>query len=257
MRRLTTILLTTTLAAAAVSAQPQPDPTPEVESDARVVREVVVERDHHPWLVKVRRGFFGISTLDMTTELLHHFEVDAEGGVMVSAVSEGGPADQAGLEVGDILVEIDGEAIESQVDAAMVIGRIEPGTEVYATVVRNGQPQTLEVTVGGHDRSQLPLNRVADAPGAFAVGPGMYKYRFKTGPDDEEVLVFDTESMREAAEQLHERLNSPELRARIEAFSARNSELEVRLQEMERRLEEMGARLAEALTELRSQVGDD
>lgn len=261
MKRFTTTLLLAGLVAGVAWAQPDPHPdprpAPEVDTHHKIVREIVIDQGDGPHLLKVQRGYFGISTLDMTSELLSHFDVDAEGGVMISSVAAGGPADDARFRVGDVLVEVDGEAIDSQVDTAMVIGRLEPGTKVYAKVFRSGQPQTLEVTVGESERGQFPINWAVDPMDSVRAAPGMYSYQFKTGPGEEEVMVFNTEPMRKAAEQLHERLNSPEFRARIEAFSARNSELEVRLQEMERRLEEMGERLAEALERLQSQALED
>lgn len=241
----------------AVAAQPAPESVPKPDPDLRVVREVrALGEGDAPRLLQVQRGFFGISTLDMTRDLLDHFGVDTDGGVMVSSVSKDGPAERAGIQVGDILVEVDGEEIGSPWDTAIVIGRLEPGSEVYAKIYRNGRPQTLEVTVGESERGQLAVNWALAPHLKYSGAPGVYQYRFKTGPDDEDLVVFDTEAMRQAAEQLHERLKSPEFKARIEAFSERNSELEVRLQEMERRLEEMGERLAAALAELRELSAD-
>lgn len=261
MKRFTITILIVGLAVTNAWAQsdshPEAQPAPEVDAHRKVVREIVIDRGDGPRLLKVQRGYFGISTLDMTSDLLRHFDVDSDAGVLIASVADDGPADVAGIRVGDVLVEVDGESIESQVDTAMVIGRLEPGTTVYAKVFRDGRQQTLEVKVGESERGQLPINWVVEPMHEYAGAPGVYQYRFKTGPGDEEVMVFNTEPMREAAERLHERFNSPEFRARIEAFSARNSELEVRLQDMEKRLEEMGERLTEALAQLQRQALDD
>ena len=250
-------LATAALVAGAASAQTEPPVAPESSPRVEVIRDVmVIDKNNAPHLLKVQRGYFGISTLDLTSELLEHFGVDAGGGVLVSSVAADGPAAQAGISVGDILVEVDGEPIESRFDASVVIGRLEPESQIYAKVYRKGRAQTLEVEVGERERGQVPLNWVMQRSEDVKVHPGAYEYRFRLGQDGEEVVILNTDHLQEAADRMRERFDSPEYRARFEAFRDRNSELEVRLQEMEERLAEMGARLAEALQQIQRQNED-
>ncbi len=257
VKKLRVSCLAAAFVAAAISAQTEPPPAPEAAPRVEVIRDVmVIDQGSAPHMLTVQRGYFGISTLDLTSELLQYFGVDASGGVLVSSVAEDGPAARAGISVGDILVEVDGEPIESRFDASVVIGRLEPESQVYAKVYRNGRAQTLEVEVGERERGQVPLNWVVERHQDVKVHPGAYEYRFRLGQDGEEVVVLNTDHLQEAAERMRERFDSPEYRARFEAFRDRNSELEVRLQELEERLAEMGERLAEALQQIQRKNGD-
>jgi serine protease Do len=69
----------------------------------------------------------------------------------VSQLAPEGPAAEAGLEPGDIIIEFDGEAIETSGDLPHVVGLIAPGTEVDVVIMRDRRERTIEVKVGGLD----------------------------------------------------------------------------------------------------------
>lgn len=76
-----------------------------------------------------------------------------EGGVLLSDVRQGGPADLAGIRGGDIIVNIDGVGIENLYDMTFVLRDRRPGESVSITVRREGEPVELLATLGS--RSQL------------------------------------------------------------------------------------------------------
>jgi putative serine protease PepD len=76
-------------------------------------------------------------------------------GAEIGDVNPGSPADRAGAQVGDIVVEVDGEQIHQPEDIATAIADNKPGDRVTVRVRRNGREQTLDVTLG---------NRPATAP---------------------------------------------------------------------------------------------
>ena len=86
----------------------------------------------------------GVSTVALTKQLADYFGIASGRGVLVTNVSEDGPAAKAGIKAGDVITAIDGEAIDSPGDVSRVINRKKEG-EVSLTVIRNKSQQTFRV----------------------------------------------------------------------------------------------------------------
>lgn len=95
------------------------------------------------WLANGRR--IGVSTVELTKQLADYFGVAGGKGVLVTSVTEDGPAAKAGVRAGDVITAVDGEAIDSPGDISRVINRKKEG-DVTLTVVRNKAQQTIHVT---------------------------------------------------------------------------------------------------------------
>jgi len=89
-------------------------------------------------------------------------------GALVSQVGPDSPAEQAGIESGDIILAFAGQAIETTSDLPHVVGLITPGTTVDAIIVRDGKERVLNVKVGGLDADQ----QLSVAGNAKAKGSG-------------------------------------------------------------------------------------
>jgi len=87
----------------------------------------------------------GVSTMELTKQLADYFGITGGKGVLVTAVTEDGPAARAGVRAGDVITAVDGEAINSPGDVTRVINRKKEG-DVTLTVVRNKTQQTIHVT---------------------------------------------------------------------------------------------------------------
>ena len=87
----------------------------------------------------------GISTMTLNKQLADYFGVSGGKGVLVTAVTEDGPAAKAGVKAGDVITAIDGEAVDSPGDISRVVGRRKDGA-VTLTVIRNKSQQTIQVT---------------------------------------------------------------------------------------------------------------
>ncbi len=70
----------------------------------------------------------------------------AADGVPITAVLPGSPAAKAGFHVGDVLTTLDGRWTVSVADTYAAAADVEPGHEVQAVVLRDGEPRTLNVT---------------------------------------------------------------------------------------------------------------
>jgi serine protease Do len=77
----------------------------------------------------------------------------------------GGPADEGGLAVNDVILEIDGQPIEGSSRLSIVVAELQPYTDVLVRVVRNGRARAVPVTLGRLDQSDsIESRRRAQAP---------------------------------------------------------------------------------------------
>lgn len=104
----------------------------------------------------VSRGWLGVQIQRVDRDLAESFGLDRAAGALVTRVFADSPADKAGLEEGDIIVEFGGRAIDLSSDLPQVVGRIKAGSETSMDVVRNGELLEIAVKVGELD-AQTPL----------------------------------------------------------------------------------------------------
>jgi serine peptidase DegS len=110
-----------------------------------LVRGVVEQIKLHG---RVIRGYMGLLPDDLTdAERLAH-GVESGQGIMLMEVYEGGPADQAGLRVDDIILEINGEPVYSQRQALLISASTAPGDSVEVVALRDGERFSTTVTAG-------------------------------------------------------------------------------------------------------------
>jgi len=95
------------------------------------------------WIANGRR--IGVSTVELGKQLADFFGIAGGKGVLVTAVTEDGPAAKAGVKAGDVITAVDGEAVDSPGDISRVINRKKEG-DVSLTIVRNKSQQTINVT---------------------------------------------------------------------------------------------------------------
>lgn len=93
------------------------------------------------------RGYLGVELDGLTLELRAHFGAPEDSGVLVSRVERESPAWEAGLEVGDVIVSVEGRRMESPWDVTdEVVDR--PDETVRVEVVREGERRVLDVRLG-------------------------------------------------------------------------------------------------------------
>ena len=112
---------------------------------------------------RVIRGRIGVTIAQVTKEVAEAIGLGAPRGALVQNVERDGPADKAGVEAGDIIVKVDGLAVEKSGDLPRIIGGIKPGTRAALQVFRRGSTKDLGVTVAEFEPEQRPPRR-ADAP---------------------------------------------------------------------------------------------
>jgi serine protease Do len=97
---------------------------------------------------KVVRGWMGVTIQAVTEELAATFDLDEAKGALVSSVTSGSPAEDAGIEPEDVILAADGHEIGDNGDLSRYIASKAPGTEVALEVLRGGKRSTISMTLG-------------------------------------------------------------------------------------------------------------
>ena len=96
---------------------------------------------------KVRHGRMGIGIADVTPENAKFFGDKAAMGGVITQVEADSPAAKAGLQIGDVITEIDGHKVNDAGELQVVVGQKQPGTKIELTVLRDGKTMTVPVTL--------------------------------------------------------------------------------------------------------------
>jgi serine protease Do/serine protease DegQ len=99
---------------------------------------------------EVERGFIGIQVQDLTPDLAEAFGLNNLNGAVINSVVAESPANQAGLQPGDIIVGISGKSVRNGHDAANQIGLTPVGDKITFNLLRNGKQLILTATVAAN-----------------------------------------------------------------------------------------------------------
>jgi serine protease Do len=118
---------------------------------ANMARNVMTQLIEHG---EVRRGRLGVTVQGLTSDLASGLGLSDVRGALVSDVERGGPAAAAGLQRGDVITRLNGEAVTDSNVLRNSIAELAPGTQVTLTVLRNGKEQTLTAKLGALDAAR-------------------------------------------------------------------------------------------------------
>lgn len=96
----------------------------------------------------VVRGWLGVLVQDVTRDLAESFGMKNPGGAAAARILPDSPAQRAGFEVGDVIVEFDGKDVANSSSLPPLVGVTKIGKEVAVKVIRQGKPKMLKVTIG-------------------------------------------------------------------------------------------------------------
>ena len=112
---------------------------------------------------KVEHGYLGISMNDVTPGNAHFFNLQDASGAIVAQVTPDSPASRGGLKQGDVISLLNGQKISNSGALQVAVSQMSPGTSITLGVLRNGQLQTLHLTVGSfNSKAQVASNDDAD-----------------------------------------------------------------------------------------------
>jgi putative serine protease PepD len=93
-------------------------------------------------------AYLGVTTRTVTPDLAFQLGLPTNTGALVLATLEHGPAADAGIQAGDVIVDVDGNSITTADDLGAVLDDLQPGTEVLVKVDGRGGERTVDVTLG-------------------------------------------------------------------------------------------------------------
>jgi S1-C subfamily serine protease len=93
-------------------------------------------------------GYIGVYMQDLTEDVRKGLDLDVEKGVLVSGVVDDGPAEEAGIEDGDVIIALNGTEVSSPDELRDLVRDLAPGTEVEIKLVRDGEEKTVTLEVG-------------------------------------------------------------------------------------------------------------
>ncbi len=96
---------------------------------------------------KVHHGYMGIGISDVTPENAKFFHVENNEGAVVTQVEDGSPAAKAGLKVGDVITELDGQQVSDASQLQIEVGQKQPGSSIKLGILRDGKNINVPVTV--------------------------------------------------------------------------------------------------------------
>jgi serine protease Do len=111
------------------------------------IQEVMRVSDQLRKTGHVTRGRLGVQISEVTRDVAQALGLQKAHGAEVAMVEPGGPAEQAGIKVGDIILKFNGQSIETTRDLPRLVGEAKVGSHATVTIWRRGQQQDLPVTI--------------------------------------------------------------------------------------------------------------
>jgi len=115
----------------------------------------------------VTRGLLGVAIQDVTPDLAKSLGLKESKGALVSQVVPGGPADKAGFEQGDVIVQFDGQTINASKDLPRIVAATPVGKTVMVKLLRDGKEVERQTKIGEMEEAN------AAAPAKSPVHPSM------------------------------------------------------------------------------------
>ncbi|MEM7379273.1 MAG: PDZ domain-containing protein, partial [Pseudomonadota bacterium] len=97
---------------------------------------------------RVSRGWLGVVIQEVTRELAESFGMARARGALVSQIVRGSPASRSDIEVGDVIVEFNGDPVPTSSSLPPLVGLVRAGTDAEVVVLRRGERTVLSVTIG-------------------------------------------------------------------------------------------------------------
>ncbi len=103
---------------------------------------------------RTRRGWLGVFIQEVTEDIADSLGLDSAKGALVASVTEDGPADEAGLQAGDVIIRFDGKDVVKSRDLPRIVAETPVETTVDVEVKRGGEQKTLSVTLGELEQAE-------------------------------------------------------------------------------------------------------
>ena len=103
---------------------------------------------------RTRRGWLGVFIQEVNEDIADSLGLDSAKGALIASVTEAGPADEAGLQAGDVIIRFDDKDVVKSRDLPRIVAETPVEATVDVEVVRGGERQTLSVTLGELEQAE-------------------------------------------------------------------------------------------------------
>jgi serine protease Do len=124
-----------------------------------MIHTVVAQLEEHG---KVTRGYIGVEAQQISDAMAKALHLGAASGALIAGVQRDTPAAHAGLEPGDVVTSIDGQAVKNPRDLAVDIAAVQPGNDAHLQVLHNGETKAVSVKVGQMPGEQTASNEAGE-----------------------------------------------------------------------------------------------
>ncbi len=109
---------------------------------------------------RVIRGYIGVEPQDVTPELAEAFRLPRRDGAIIAGIMRGGPAEKAGVKVGDILISLNGKPVGNVATMLNMISLLAPGSTARFRFLRDADEVDVPIVIGTRPNPKAaPLNR--------------------------------------------------------------------------------------------------
>jgi serine protease Do len=160
---------------------------------------------------ETRRGWLGVRIQQVTDEISEALELEEATGALVASVTPDGPAAEAGIEPGDVILRFDGEEVAEMRDLPRMVAETPVGKTVRVVVFRDGRTQTIKVRLGRLESQEAasapaepeeePVTDLSDVGLSLAKLSGATRAQFGIGEEVTGVVVTGVERGGPAAEK--------------------------------------------------------
>jgi serine protease Do len=125
----------------------------------------------------VRRGMLGVTVQGVTSDIAANLGLSQVKGALVSAVNEDSPAEKAGVKRGDVILTLNGQAVDDSNGLRNQVSRLKPGTTATLKLLRGGQEKSVSVRLAELPRAARDGRNAPEARGShgsfgLSVAPG-------------------------------------------------------------------------------------
>jgi serine protease Do len=131
---------------------------------------------------KVARGWLGVQIQPVTAEIAPGFGLSAAQGALVTGVSPAGPAARAGFAQGDVILTVNGRAIERMRDLPLIVADMPIGRPAEVTIWRRNREVTLQPVIGQMPDEPQTAELAAPQPAPLAMPPADFAAGLKLAP---------------------------------------------------------------------------
>lgn len=133
---------------------------------------------------QAQQGWIGVRIQEVTADLADALGLNSARGALVAKVNEGGPAENAGIEPGDVIVGFDDQDVKSIQDLRSIVRKTPVGMQVRAVIVRQGKEEKITVTVGDLANSDRSFESYVNAHGGCGFFSSPHDFNGLWRPDN-------------------------------------------------------------------------